>query len=359
MPNVNSGIIKPSMKQEIFDTNRDLFDIIYFLGTGFMLSDHIYAYGKAIYDLSEKSITRKLINMCGKGLLLEKEATTTGTKIYVLSKYVKSKYESKPSQNVSSVKITERKLWKNFYMNEYIIQRIVRYLLKNEKEISIQGILDLLEENFITFQTTQNRQDVFALYEKFYDEFMCGSSEPFMQDFNALAADLYLFGKNFLKTEMDIDYSEQIRQRKIRQLDKDAYKNEEDKNKYFYNLYQFVMQGFFFNGFKEDVIQIGLFEIGILTFEKIYKQICYILLMLERYLGYMPKLSLTVYYSDIDAVAEIEREAKRKSYNFKTQEFSDNNKKYKTFKALGIREQYWENIEIRYIFYDLKNRYNL
>ena len=57
-------------------------------------------------------------------------------------------------------------------------------------------------------------------------------------------------------------------QRKIRQLDKDAYKNEEDKNKYFYNLYQFVMQGFFFDGFKEDVIQIGLFEIGILTFEK-------------------------------------------------------------------------------------------
>ena len=63
MPNVNSGIIKPSIKQEIFDSNRDLFDIIYFLGTGFMLSDHIYAYGKAIYDLSEKSITRKLINM--------------------------------------------------------------------------------------------------------------------------------------------------------------------------------------------------------------------------------------------------------------------------------------------------------
>ena len=154
-----------------------------------------------------------------------------------------------------------------------------------------------------------------------------------MQDFNALAADLYLFGKNFLKAEMDIDYSEQIRQRKIRQLDKDAYKNEEDKNKYFYNLYQFVMQGFFFDGFKEDVIQIGLFEIGILTFEKIYKQICYILLMLERYLGYMPKLSLTVYYSDIDVVAEIEREAKRKSYNFKTQEFSDNNKKYETFKS--------------------------
>jgi len=30
MPNVNSGIIKPSIKQEIFDSNRDLFDIIYF-----------------------------------------------------------------------------------------------------------------------------------------------------------------------------------------------------------------------------------------------------------------------------------------------------------------------------------------
>ncbi len=359
MPNVNSGIIRPSVKQEIFDSNRDLFDIVYYLGTGFMLSDHIYIYGKAIYDLSEKAITRKLINMCSKGLLLEKEATTTGTKIYVLSKYVKSKYESKPSQDVSSVRITERKLWKNFYMNEYIIQRIVKYLLKNEREISIQKIFDLLEANFITFTTTQNRQDVFALYEKFYEKFDCGKSESFMQDFHALAADLYLFDKNFLKAELDVDYGEQFRQKKIRQLDKDSYKSEEDRNKYFYNLYQFVMQGFFFNGVQEDVIQIGLFEIGKLTFEKVYKQICYILLMLERYLGFMPKLSLAVYYSDIDAVSEIEQEAKRKSYNFKTQEFSDNNKKYETFRSLGIREQYWENIEIRYIFYDLKNRYNL
>lgn len=359
MPNVNSGIIRPSVKQEIFDSNRDLFDIVYYLGTGFMLSDHIYIYGKAIYDLSEKAITRKLINMCSKGLLLEKEATTTGTKIYVLSKYVKSKYESKPSQDVSSVRITERKLWKNFYMNEYIIQRIVKYLLKNEREISIQKILDLLEWNFITIQTTQNRQDVFNLYEKFYERFERKTSESFMQDFNALAADLYLFDKNFLKAELDVDYSEQLRQRKIRQLDKGAYKSEEDKNKYFYNLYQFVMQGFFFNGISEDVIQIGLFEIGKLTFDKIYKQSCYILLMLERYLGFMPKLSLTVYYSDVDVVSEIELEAKRKSYNFKKQEFSDNDKKCETFKALGIREQYWENIEIRYIHYNLKNRYNL
>ena len=180
-----------------------------------------------------------------------------------------------------------------------------------------------------------------------------------MQDFNALAADLYLFDKNFLKAELDVDYSEQLRHRKIRQLDKGAYKSEEDKNKYFYNLYQFVMQGFFFNGISEDTIQIGLFEIGKLTFEKIYKQSCYILLMLERYLGFMPKLSLTVYYSDIDAVSDIELEAKRKSYNYKKQEFSDNDKKCETFKALGIREQYWENIEIRYIYYNLKNRYNL
>lgn len=102
-------------------------------------------------------------------------------------------------------------------MNEYIIQRIVKYLLKNEREISIQKILDLLEVNFITFQTTQNRQDVFNLYEKFYEKFDCKTSESFMQDFNALAADLYLFDKNFLKAELDVDYSEQFRQRKIRQ----------------------------------------------------------------------------------------------------------------------------------------------
>lgn len=181
-----------------------------------------------------------------------------------------------------------------------------------------------------------------------------------MQDFNALAADLYLFGQNFLKAEMKVDYKEQFRQRKLRQLDKDAYRSEDDRNRYFYNLYQFVMQGFFFNGAAgKDAVQVSLFEVGKLTFEKIYKQSCYILLMLERYLGFMPKLTLTVYYSDMEAVAKIEREAKRKSYDMKMREFSDYNKKCEIFRSLGIREQYWENIEVCYVHYDLKKRYKL
>ena len=360
MPNKYSGSIRPSIKQECFDDNRDLFDIIYYLGKGFMLSDHIYIYGKVLFDLSDKTITRKIINMCGKGLLLEKEATTTGTKIYVISKYIKSKYESKSSQNVSSVRITEKKLWKNIYSNEYIIQKVLKFMVTNNCELSISKIFSLLESNFITFQTTQNRENVFELYEKFNQIFECQDKQCFIQDFQSLAGDLYIFDKNFLKAEMDIDYTEPLKQRKIRQMDKDSYKTEEDKNKYFYNLYQFVMQGFFFNGITDkNTIQVGLFETNKLTYEKIYKQSCYILLMLERYLGVMPKLTLTIYYSDIDAVSEIERTAKRKSYNIKTQEFSDYSKKYETFKIIGIREQYWENIEIRYVYYDLRNRYKL
>lgn len=359
MPNINSGNIRPSIKQECFDSNRDLFEIIYCLGRGFMLSDHLYTYGRVLFDLSEKAISRKLLNMCSKGLLLEKEATATETKIYVLSKYVKAKYESKTSQNVSSVRITERKLWKNLYSNEYIIRNILPFMIDRDMEMSISAVFSLLERNFITFYGTQNREDVFRLYGQFYDLFHMEESGAFLRDYNAIAGELYLFDKNFLKMEVADGYDACLKERKNRILEKDMFADEDDRNRYFYNLYQFVMNGFFFNGLPKDrTVKVGLFT-GHLTFEKVYKQSAFILLMLERYLGYMPKLQVSVYISDIGAASEIKTDAERRAFNTKKYEFNEHIRKHEVLKSLGIREQYWGNIEIAFVYFGLKEKYDL
>lgn len=195
--NENSNKVRTSIKEALFDENRDLLDIIYYLGQGFMLAEQIYTYGSFLYGLSKDRIRRKIINLHGKGLLLEKQATTTNTKIYVLNKYVLSKYKSKSSQDVSSVKITDNKFWKNLYVNEFIIRNILPCINKNHLNLSISTIFGLLEDNFMTFMYSQNRHDVFKIYGAFYDRFEIKNTEDFNKDYYALTSDLYNYGRNF------------------------------------------------------------------------------------------------------------------------------------------------------------------
>lgn len=358
--NKNSNKIGESTKQIYFYIGKDLFDIIYFLGTGFMLKDHLHIYAKTIYNMSDQKINSLIKNLHEKGLLLKKQATLTDTLIYVLPKYVIAQYQNKTSQNVSSVRITESKLWKNLYLNECIIKRILKVMIKQNVELSINKIFELLDKNFITFYNTQNREDIYNLYSKFAELFDCMGNESFYQDFYTLTADLYIYEKNFLKVKSNIDLNECIKQKKLRQFEKNTYKCEIDKNKNFYNLYQFVMQGFFFNGrVNNNVFEVGLFETNQLTFDKVYKQSAYIFLMLRRYLNSVPKIKLKIYGSGLENFFQIEREAEKRVYTVYRQEFSENSRKIELYRSLGLEEQYWQNIEIKYINYDMKNKYKL
>lgn len=358
--NKNSNKIGESTKQRYFDMGKDLFDIIYFLGTGFMLKDHLFIYAKTIYNMSDQKINSLIKNLHEKGLLLKKQATLTDTLIYVLPKYILAQYKEKTSQNVSSIKITENKLWKNLYLNECIIRRILKAMVKQNTKLSIHKIFELLDKNFITFYNTQNREDIYNLYSKFAEMFGCMSNDAFYQDFYALTADLYIYEKNFLKVKSNIDFDECMKQKKLRQFEKDTYKCELDKNKNFYNLYQFTMNGFFFNGrVSNNTFEIGLFETNQLTFDKVYKQSAYIFLMLRRYLNIIPIVNLKIYGSDLENFLQLEREAEKRVYTVYRQEYSEYSRKIELYRSLGLEEQYWQNIEIKYINYDMMYTYNL
>lgn len=232
-------------------------------------------------------------------------------------------------------------------------------MVEQDMELSISRIIQLLEDNLITFRMKQNRADVFDLYRVFYDIFNMQNSYEFLSDYYTLAADFYLYSKNFLKTGVVEDYDMYLKAKKQKELEKCLYMKEEDKDKYFYNLYQFVMNGFFFNGLPENgIIKVGLFTHH-LTFDKAYKQAGYLLLMFNRYLGHMSKLEINIYISDVDNALEVKRYAEKRTFNLKKYEYNDEIKKYEALKSLGIGEQYYENIVIKYSNFNLKNKYNL
>lgn len=358
--NKNSNVTGESTKQAYFEMGKNLYDIIYYLGCGFMLADHLCIYAKVLYGMSSQKINSLIQSLHEKGLLLKKQAAMTDTKIFVLPKYVTAKYRNKTSRDVSSIRITESKLWKNLYLNEYIIKKILKPMIEQNAELSIHKIFELLDRNFISFYSTQNREDVYNLYSRFAEMFGCMGSEAFWQDFYTLTADLYTYEKNFLKIRSSIDLDECMRQKKLREFEICTFKTEADRNKNFYNLYQMVMNGFFFNGkVINNAFEIGLFETKTLNFDKIYMHSAYIFLMLKRYLGCVPKVILKIYGSDKENYLKIEREAENRIYKISRQEFSENTKKIELYKSLGIEEDCFDNIEIKYINYNLKEKYKL
>ena len=81
--------------------------------------------------------------------------------------------------------------------------------------------------------------------------------------------------------------------------------------------------------------------------------------MLERYLGYTPKITLQVYMKDLDKIKKLLDQESQQGYDFKKQEHHNINKKLLIFQNMKVPKQYWEDITVDYIYFPLEEKYNL
>ena len=81
--------------------------------------------------------------------------------------------------------------------------------------------------------------------------------------------------------------------------------------------------------------------------------------MLERYLGFYPEITLYVFMSDENNIIYLKNKESELYFDYVTQEKKDYNKRNSFFKNYRIPKQYWENISVKYIFYPLREKYNL
>lgn len=123
-----------------------------------------------------------------------------------------------------------------------------------------------------------------------------------------------------------------------------------------------VAAGFFFIGkpAADGHITIGIFDkCNNMYLKKIYENIICIYLMLERYLGFCPQISLQVYMSDYDRIITLRCNETEQGYDYNRQEKTGCNKRDSFFRNMHIPQQYWDCIQVDYIFYPLKEKYSL
>lgn len=177
-----------------------------------------------------------------------------------------------------------------------------------------------------------------------------------------VTADLYNHQVNFLGYKTEDDFSSYLDIKDKLENEKTLTNSQKEIKKYYYTLFNMVAAGFFFIGKpnNDGHITIGTFDkCNNMYLKKIYQNIIFTFLMLERYLGFYPQITLQVYLCDYDRLISLRTNETKQGFDYARQKKTGCTKRDSFFKNLNIPQQYWNYIQVDYIYYPLREKYNL
>ncbi len=358
-------------KEDCFNRNIPILNILFYIGHGFMLKKQLAILTRIFYKINEHRANDMISDLLSCGLLIKKQATDTKTCIYIMTKFPLAMYHECSTRDSCSVKLNNRKIWNNIYRTEFIIRQAVLFMEQLGMELTLENLLKFLTDYCISVFTTENQMSVYQLYGNLYKQFPikdkellfsgCPRISDFMDDYYKITADLYHHQCNFLGYKIDDDYSTclDIKERLARE--KDIISSPKEYRRNYYSLFNMTAAGFFFIGKPVDEnITIGTFDkCNNMYLKKIYENIICIYLMLERYLGFFPRITLQVYMSDADRIISLRSKENEQGFDYSRQEQSGLTKRDSFFKNMKIPKQNWDDIHVDYIYYPLREKYNL
>ena len=358
-------------KEECFNRNIPVLNILFYIGGGFMLRKQAVTLVRIFYQINEHKANDMFADLLSNGLLIKKQATATKTCLYIMTKFPLAMYHECNTRDSCSIKLNNRKIWHNIYRTEFLIRQAVPLMEQLGMELTLQDLLNFLTDYCISVFTTENQMSVYQLYGNLYEKFPIKDKEliasgfprvsDFMNDYYKITADLYHHQRNFLGYKIDDDYSDYIDIKERLEREKDLISSPKEYKRNYYSLFNMTAAGFFFIGKPSgENITIGIFDkCNNMYLKKIYENIICIYLMLERYLGFFPQITLQVYMSDADMILSLRDKEKEQGYDYSRQERSGLTKRDNFFQNMRIPRQNWDDIHVDYIYYPLKEKYNL
>lgn len=369
--NVSARTKSRLAKEECFNRNIPILNILFYLGGGFMLRKQAVTLVRIFYQIGEHKANDMIADLLSNGLLIKKQATDTKTCLYIMTKFPLAMYHECSTRDSCSVKLNNRKIWHNVYRTEFIIRQAVPMMEQLDIELTLQNLMNFLTDYCISIFTTENQMSVYQLYRNLYEKFpikdkeLIASGYPrvsdFMDDYYKITADLYHHQRNFLGYQIDDDYSGYLDIKERLERERDLISSPKEYRRNYYSLFNMTAAGFFFIGKPTGKnITIGIFDkCNNMYLKKIYENIICIYLMLERYLGFFPQITLQVYMSDADRILSLRDKENEQGYDYSRQERSGLTKRDSFFQNMRIPRQNWNDIRVDYIYYPLKEKYNL
>lgn len=369
--NISARTKSRQAKEECFNRNIPILNILFYIGSGFMLKKQVVTLVRIFYQIDEHKANDMIADLLSNGLLVKKQATDTKTCLYIMTKFPLAMYHECSTRDSCSVKLNNRKIWHNIYRTEFIIRQAIPLMEQFGIELILQNLLNFLTDYCISVFTTENQMSVYQLYRNLYEKFPIKDKEliasdfprvsDFMNDYYKITADLYHHQRNFLGYKMDDDYSDYIEIKEKLEREKDLISSPKEYRRNYYSLFNMTAAGFFFIGKPIGKnITIGTFDkCNNMYLKKIYENIICIYLMLERYLGFFPQITLQVYMADADRILSLRDKENGQGYDYFKQEKSGLTKRDSFFQNMRIPRQNWDDIHVDYIYYPLKEKYHL
>lgn len=354
--------LTPEQKEKLFTQYRDLLYMIHCCG-GYMLRRQIRILFHVLSGRNETDIEFDIAELILTGFLLQKTINKdTRTQMLYLSKYPKSKFLNvEKSGDVAAINWSEQKIFEQIFKITYITEKITLDMNKKNFELDIDNIQNYLDWNGSNLLLSNNQVDMINFYNIIWNALMEKNhtlTDEFFRDLEIAQYDKDCFEANQLKQEKEVAPCMAKIQR---DKERDSYTSEVERNKQFYSLKNFASHGFYIESISYNIITICLFDsMDNIQTKKPYTQLCYILLMFQRYTkSYNLTLHATVYVWDDEKAKHLRNEECKNAFDFYRQEWVEENKRNKILKDAGLLPSQWNNIIVSYKSMDIYLKYNV
>lgn len=353
--------LTPEQKDNLFIKYKDLIYMI-FCCNGYMLRKQIRKLFHLLSGRSEKDIEFDIAELILTGFLLQKTINKdTRTQMLYLSKYPKSQFLNKDSRDVAAINWSDQKIFEQIFRIDYIIEKVIPDMRKQDFEINMDNILAYLNWNGSNLLLSNNQVDMVTFYNNLWNVLAENDHNPtddFFRDLTIAAEEKQAFEAKQLKKDIE-PVSCFMKNRRDKEMD--SYNSDIDKCKFYYSLKNLASHGFYVESVKHNLISVCIFDAtDSLYTKKLYQQASYILLMFQRYLNnYNLHLFVTVYTWDNERAAEFRDFENTQAYDFYRQEWAEENRKHKIMKDIGILPSDWNSITVNYIGEELYTKYSV
>lgn len=353
--------LTPEQKDNLFIKYKDLIYMI-FCCNGYMLRKQIRKLFHLLSGRSEKDIEFNIAELILTGFLLQKTINKdTRTQMLYLSKYPKSQFLNKDSRDVAAINWSDQKIFEQIFRVDYIIEKVIPDMRKQDFEINMDNILAYLNWNGSNLLLSNNQVDMVTFYNHLWNVFAENDHNPtddFFRDLEIATEEKEAFEAKQLKKDIE-PVSCFMKNRRDKEMD--SYNSDIDKCKLYYSLKNLASHGFYVESVKHNLISVCIFDAtDSLYTKKLYQQASYILLMFQRYLNnYNLHLFVTVYTWDNERAAEFRDFENTQAYDFYRQEWAEENRKHKIMKDIGLLPSNWNSITVNYIGEELYTKYSV
>lgn len=352
-------------KNNLFNKNKTILEIIYYLGNGIMLSEQLIKLTNFIEPL-RTNVKEDIQEMIVEGFLKEKQVLYNNKYVVYLTKYPIARIRGIESRNATSIRPSTEKILNSLYKLELLLNMLSK---KTDFKYTVENVLSGLKIcNNSLLINKNNSFEIYSLLEENLNE--ANPSNTFYQDKKTVEYDKEM---RFKKDNINIDKTLKIAKEQTIKSKVALKKGSVSALKNSFNFSNMLNRGFHINKIHykngKMVIDLNYLDISSNDIDKIYFGIGCIYNMFKNYFKGVSSIQNSTSYLDLKIQciintgnlerAKILKEDCESKVPDMNGGFKEHPKGKNALIRAGVPQMYLDDIKVLYRNLDFKNKYNI